>query len=100
MKSFFTIVLFLGLTWFCLYWFGQNNNADRNFFNIPVVGQFSAEVFSRRLDIWDYASRGPAAIFESVGIKLNTQKASESIKTNLVNDFNSLQKTYQEKALK
>jgi len=97
MKSFFTILLFLALTWFCVYWFGQKDEADRDFAKIPVVGEVASNIFDKRLDIWDYISRGPDIILNGLGISIDPQKAVDSIKENLNNDFNSLQKIYQEK---
>jgi len=71
MKSFLTIFLFLGLTLFCVYWFGQKNMADRDFTKIPYIGNAATQIFYHRMDIWDYLSQGPGAIVQTIGDKIN-----------------------------
>ncbi|MEI7452176.1 MAG: hypothetical protein WCK37_03130 [Candidatus Falkowbacteria bacterium] len=97
MKSFLTIALFLGLTLFCVYWFGQKNITDRDFSKIPVVGSVATKIFYNRFDIWDYISRSPVEILQGLGFKFDPQKTVESIKSNAGSDLNSLQKIYQAK---
>ena len=70
MRSFFVVVLFLALIFFSAYWFNDKNPNRNDFSKIPYVGSYFTWVMGNYETIWNFTSRGPAAVLGTFPVNL------------------------------
>ena len=64
MRSFLTVILFLALIIFSLYWFNEGNPNRNDLTKVPGAGPYIGEIANNYQNIWNYTSRGPAVLFD------------------------------------